>query len=341
MHANASRSRGPAGDIVAAGGHEAHDHGRHALRSGATRLPPRVHDLPRARDLRRHRAQDEGRPGQALQGGLPANAEEDPTFRVQPDEETNQTLIFGMGELHLEIIVDRMKREDKVDANVGASPGGLPRDDHQGASSRQASSSASPAVAASSADVLARVEPNDPGHGFTFKNEDRRRRHPEGVHPRGREGHHRGHEPRAFSPATRWWTSALNSSTAASTRSTRQRNGLQDRRIDGLQGRLPQGGPDPARAGSSASKSSPPRTTWATSSARSTSAAEDQEIGDRAGAKIVTAKVPLADMFGYTRGPRKDAAAKELNLKAPRESGPGTLSPAPPADRSLSRRYYS
>jgi len=46
-------------------------------------------------------------------------AEEDPTFRVRTDEETSQTIIAGMGELHLEIIVDRMKREFKVEANVG------------------------------------------------------------------------------------------------------------------------------------------------------------------------------------------------------------------------------
>lgn len=46
-------------------------------------------------------------------------AEEDPTFRIKTDEETNQTIIAGMGELHLEILVDRMKREFKVEANIG------------------------------------------------------------------------------------------------------------------------------------------------------------------------------------------------------------------------------
>jgi elongation factor G len=54
-----------------------------------------------------------------LSSGLQRLAEEDPTFRVQTDEETGQTLISGMGELHLEIIVDRLMREFSVDANVG------------------------------------------------------------------------------------------------------------------------------------------------------------------------------------------------------------------------------
>jgi elongation factor G len=54
-----------------------------------------------------------------LSQGLQRLAEEDPTFRVRSDEETGQTLISGMGELHLEIIVDRLTREFNVDANVG------------------------------------------------------------------------------------------------------------------------------------------------------------------------------------------------------------------------------
>ena len=46
-------------------------------------------------------------------------AEEDPTFRVHTDDETGQTIIAGMGELHLEVLIDRMKREFRVEANIG------------------------------------------------------------------------------------------------------------------------------------------------------------------------------------------------------------------------------
>ena len=54
-----------------------------------------------------------------LGAGLSRLSEEDPTFQVQTDEETGQTLIHGMGELHLEVIVDRLLREFSVEANVG------------------------------------------------------------------------------------------------------------------------------------------------------------------------------------------------------------------------------
>ena len=54
-----------------------------------------------------------------LSEGLQKLAEEDPTFKVNSDEETGQTIISGMGELHLDILVDRLKREFKVEANIG------------------------------------------------------------------------------------------------------------------------------------------------------------------------------------------------------------------------------
>ncbi len=69
--------------------------------------------------------------GQEKMGiALPSWPKEDPTFRTYTDEETGQTIIAGMGELHLEIIVDRLLREFKVEANVGA-PGRLQGDHPQ------------------------------------------------------------------------------------------------------------------------------------------------------------------------------------------------------------------
>ncbi len=62
-----------------------------------------------------------------LSDSLVKLSDEDPTFRVKVDEETGQTLISGMGELHLEILVDRMRREFKVEANVGKAAGCIQR----------------------------------------------------------------------------------------------------------------------------------------------------------------------------------------------------------------------
>jgi elongation factor G len=77
-------------------------------------------------------------------------AQEDPSFRVHTDEESGQTIISGMGELHLDIIVDRMKREFKVEANVGA-PRWPTAKPFASRSRPRASSCASPAAAASTA----------------------------------------------------------------------------------------------------------------------------------------------------------------------------------------------
>ena len=67
-----------------------------------------------------------------LDQGLRRLSDEDPTFRVFANEETGQTILAGMGELHLEIIVDRLLREFGVQANVGSPEGGLQRDDYNG-----------------------------------------------------------------------------------------------------------------------------------------------------------------------------------------------------------------
>ena len=96
-------------------------------------------------------------------------AQEDPSFRVRTDEETGQTIISGMGELHLEIIVDRMKREFKVEANVGA-PQVAYREalrenvEQEGKFVRQSGGRGQ------YGHVWLRIEPQDPGFGYEFVN---------------------------------------------------------------------------------------------------------------------------------------------------------------------------
>ena len=94
-----------------------------------------------------------------------------------------------MGELHLDIKVDILKRTYKVDANVGA-PQVAYRETITQAESRSTTRTRSrPAAPASSRASSIVFEPNEPGAGFVFEIEDRRRRGAEGIHPRRREGH--------------------------------------------------------------------------------------------------------------------------------------------------------
>ena len=94
-------------------------------------------------------------------------AQEDPSFRVKTDEETNQTIISGMGELHLEILVDRMKREFNVEANIG-SPQVAYREaikksvDAEGKFVKQSGGKGQ------YGHVWLKVEPNDQGKGYEF-----------------------------------------------------------------------------------------------------------------------------------------------------------------------------
>jgi elongation factor G len=104
-----------------------------------------------------------------LGNGLARLAEEDPTFRVATDDETGQTIISGMGELHLEIIVDRLKREFNVEANVGRPQVAYretvskPAERVQGKFVRQTGGSGQ------YGDAVINLYPQEPGKGYEFQ----------------------------------------------------------------------------------------------------------------------------------------------------------------------------
>jgi elongation factor G len=100
---------------------------------------------------------------------LTALSEEDPTFRVSTDQETNQTVIAGMGELHLEILVDRMLREFKVEANIGA-PQVSYRETIRASSSGEGKFARQTGGKGQYGHVVIEVEPGEPGTGFEFVN---------------------------------------------------------------------------------------------------------------------------------------------------------------------------
>ena len=94
-------------------------------------------------------------------------SEEDPTFKAYTDEETGQTIIAGMGELHLEIIVDRLRREVKVEANVGA-PQVAYRETIRSSAECEGRFIRQSGGRGQYGDVWIRFEPNETGKGFEF-----------------------------------------------------------------------------------------------------------------------------------------------------------------------------
>jgi elongation factor G len=97
-------------------------------------------------------------------------AQEDPSFRVTTDQETNQTIISGMGELHLEIIVDRLKREYNVEANVGK-PQVAYRETIRRAAKGEEKYARQTGGRGQYGHAVLEIEPNEAGKGFEFVNE--------------------------------------------------------------------------------------------------------------------------------------------------------------------------
>ncbi len=104
-----------------------------------------------------------------LSKALTSLSEEDPTFRVSTDPETNQTVIAGMGELHLEILVDRMLREFKVEANIGA-PQVSYRETIRASAKGEGKFARQTGGKGQYGHVVIEMEPGEPGSGFEFVN---------------------------------------------------------------------------------------------------------------------------------------------------------------------------
>jgi elongation factor G len=168
MHANHREERDEigAGEIVAAVGLKATTTGDTlAVESAPIRLESMLFPDPVISVAIEPKTKaDQDKLGQGLQ----RLAEEDPTFQVRSDEETGQTLIAGMGELHLEIIVDRLTREFNVDANVGRpqvayrETVGKPVEKIEGRFVRQTGGRGQYGHA------VINLEPADPGEGYEF-----------------------------------------------------------------------------------------------------------------------------------------------------------------------------
>ena len=133
-------------------------------------------------------------------------AAEDPSFRVSTDQESGQTILKGMGELHLDIKVDILRRTYKVDANIGA-----PQVAYREKLTKKTEINYTHKKQTGGTGQFAKVkivfEPAEPGAGSSFESKIVGGSVPKEYHSRRREGHQQRHGRRAFSPASRWSTS--------------------------------------------------------------------------------------------------------------------------------------
>ena len=119
--------------------------------------------------------------------GLSRLADEDPTFKVRTDEDSGQTIISGMGELHLEILVDRLKREHKVEANVGE-PKVAFRETIRKTAEAEGKYIRQTGGSGNYGHCKLRIEPNEPGQGLRIHQRNQGRIGTEGIHQAHRSG---------------------------------------------------------------------------------------------------------------------------------------------------------
>ena len=173
-------------------------------------------------------------------------AKEDPSFRVHTDQESGQTIISGMGELHLEIIVDRMKREFKVEANVGK-PQVAYRETLRGTVESEGKFVRQSGGRGQYGHVWLKIEPLPQRQGLRIRERHRRRRGAARVHPGRRQGHPRSGADRRDRRLSDRRREGYGVRRLVSRRRF-ERDGFQDRGLHRVQGGLPQGQAGAARA---------------------------------------------------------------------------------------------
>ena len=232
-----------------------------------------------------------------LGAGLAKLMQEDPTFKVETDKDTGQTKISGMGELHLEIIVDRLKREFNVEANVGK-PQVAYKETIRKSAKAEGKYIKQTGGKGQYGHCKIELEPA-PGEGFVFENDISGGSIPkefikpiEQGHPRGAGPRHHGRLPgggREGAPVGRQLP-----------RGGLERDGLQDRRLHGVPGGGQEGAPGAAGADHEG-RGGHARRLHGRGHRRHLEPARPPGGPDLAGGtQIITAMVPLSNMFGYS-----------------------------------------